>query len=184
LHRYEQMRQPRIPSAGSPFTSGSRDRRVAGRAQDDGVGDPYKLRRKLSEPTRCPSCSAVYRAGRWQWVEIPPADAHEDLCQACHRIQDQFPAGIVTLKGSAVRDHEDEIRNLAHNTEQAEKKDHPLNRIMGIQKEAPDILVITTTDVHLPHRIGTAVRRAFHGDLKMNFDEDAYFIRVDWRKEN
>jgi hypothetical protein len=33
--------------------------------------DPYKSRRKLPEPTACPECGAVFREGRWQWVEVP-----------------------------------------------------------------------------------------------------------------
>jgi hypothetical protein len=91
------------------------------------------------------------------------------------------PPGIVTLKGPVVREHEEEIVNLARNLEQAEKQEHPLNRIMAIEREEPDTLVITTTDVHLPRPIGTAIHHAFHGDLKLRFDEDDYFIRVDWR---
>ena len=116
------------------------------------------------------------------WI-VPRLSPHEELCQACHRINDEYPAGIVTLKGPVVRQHEEEIINLARNLEQAEKQDHPLNRIMAIDKEEPDTLVITTTDVHLPRRIGTAVHHAFHGDLKLHFDEDSYFIRVDWARE-
>ncbi|MGC2409630.1 MAG: BCAM0308 family protein [Methyloceanibacter sp.] len=177
------MKRQKIPPAGSPLTGGRRERRILGRAQDEGVDDPYKLRRKLPEPTRCPACGAVYHEGRWHWTELPPSGAHEELCQACHRINDEYPAGIVTLKGPVVRQHEEEIINLARNLEQAEKQDHPLNRIMAIDKEEPDTLVITTTDVHLPRRIGTAVHHAFHGDLKLHFDEDSYFIRVDWTRQ-
>jgi hypothetical protein len=55
---------------------------------------------------------------------------------------------------------------------------------MAIDKERPDKLVITTTDVHLPRRIGTAVHHAFHGDLKLHFDEDDYFVRVDWTRKS
>ena len=73
------MKRAKSLPAGSPFAGGRRDRRILGRAQDEGVGDPYKLRRKLSEPTRCPACGAVYQEGRWQWMELPPARAHEEL---------------------------------------------------------------------------------------------------------
>jgi hypothetical protein len=55
--------------------------------------------------------------------------------------------------------------SIWRNLEQAEKQEHPLNRIMTIEREEPDTLVITTTDVHLPRRIGTAIHHAFHGDL-------------------
>jgi hypothetical protein len=178
------MKQPKTIQPGGPFTGSTHDRRVLGRAQDEGVNDPYKLRRKLHEPTRCPRCGAVYHEGRWQWMERPPAKAHEEFCQACHRINDAYPAGIVTLKGAFVREHGDEMVNLARNLEQAEKQEHPLNRIMTIEKEAPDTIVISTTDIHLPRRIGTAIDHAFHGDLKLHFDEDNYFIRVDWTRES
>jgi hypothetical protein len=182
LRSGDHMKQPKQRPAGSPFAGGRRDRRILGRAQDEDVGDPYKLRRKLHEPTRCSSCGAVYHEGRWQWLELPPEGAHEELCQACHRINDNYPAGIVALKGPTVQEHEVEIVNLARNLERAEKQEHPLNRIMAIEKQGPDTLIITTTDIHLPRRIGTAVHHTFHGDLKMNFDEDAYFIRVNWTR--
>ena len=178
------MKRAKTLPAGSPFAGGRRDRRILGRAQDDGIGDPYKLRRKLPEPTRCPACGAVYHEGHWQWVELPPAGAHDELCPACHRINDKYPAGVVTLEGPEVREHEEEIVNLARNLEQAEKQEHPLNRIMAIDMERPDKLIITTTDVHLPRRIGTAVHHAFHGDLKLHFDEDDYFMRVDWTRKS
>ena len=55
--------------------------------------------------------------------------------------------------------------------------------IMASDMERPDKLIITTTDVHLPRRIGTAVHHAFHGDLKLHFDEDDYFIRVNWARD-
>jgi hypothetical protein len=177
------MKRAKTLPAESPF-AGGRDRRILGRAQDDGIGDPYRLRRKLAEPTRCTACGAVYHEGRWQWMELPPAGAHEELCQACHRINDKYPAGVVTLEGPVVTKHEEEIVNLARNLERAEKQEHPLNRIMAIDKESSDKLVITTTDVHLPRRIGTAVHHAFNGELKLNFHGDNYFIRVDWTRKS
>ena len=43
-------------------------------------------RLKLPEPTICPRCGAVYHEGRWQWMAHPPEDAHDETCQACHRV--------------------------------------------------------------------------------------------------
>jgi hypothetical protein len=63
-----------------------------------------------------------------------PVDAHEELCQACHRINDRYPAGVVTLTGSIVQQNKADIIGLLHRQEQAEKKDHPLNRIISVEE--------------------------------------------------
>jgi len=156
-------------------------RRFAGRAQQDHILDPYQAQQKLHEGTICPQCSAVYRHGRWQWATRMEA-AHEQLCAACRRINDNFPAGIVMLRGDLAREHKDQIISLARHQEEAEKKEHPLNRIMSIDEDTQGI-VINTTDIHLPRRIGEAVKHAFHGEIDAHFDEDGYFVRVDWTPE-
>ena len=73
----------------------------------------------------------------------------------------------------------DEIVRLARHQEDAEKREHPLNRIIGIEEE-DEAIVIMTTDIHLPRRIGAAVKRAFNGRLEEDFDDARYFVRVTW----
>jgi hypothetical protein len=68
---------------------------------------------------------------------------------------------------------------LARHQEEAEKGEHPLNRIINIDEDA-DGIVINTTDIHLPRRIGEAVERAFRGSLIEDFDQGGYFVRVKW----
>ena len=147
------------------------------------VHDPYKTRLKLSEPAVCPDCGAVFHQGRWQWVEITPTDAHEELCQACHRTKDKYPAGTLTLSGGFIKGHKDEILHLVLNQEELEKGAHPLHRIMGIEQE-PGQIVVSTTDIHLPRRIGEAVRKAYQGALDFSYEEEAYFLRVNWTRES
>ncbi|MFZ5789804.1 MAG: BCAM0308 family protein [Pseudomonadota bacterium] len=171
------MKSTRVPPPGAPSA-----RRRWGRAQKDGIIDPYKRPEKLHEPTVCPQCGAVYHEGRWQWSPRP-ADAHEALCQACHRINDRFPAGVVTLTGPVIREHRAEMIRLARHQEEVEKKEHPLNRIIDVE-EAPDRIVINTTDIHLARRIGEAQKRAFHGETDFHYDEDGYFVRVNWHRES
>ena len=168
-----------MKSAQPSPPTGHRSRRIAGRAQDDHVLDPYQVRHKPPEPAACPRCSAIYHHGRWQWGERP-AEARDALCPACRRVAENFPAGVVTLHGDFAGRRKEEIISLARNIEAAEKQEHPLNRIAGIAENA-GALVINTTDIHLPRRIGEAVRRAFHGELELDFDEAGYFVRVDWR---
>ena len=144
------------------------------------VHDPYKTGLKLPEPTVCPQCGAVFEKGRWQWTNRPN-DANEVTCQACHRINDAYPAGEVTLKGAFAVSHRREILGLVRNLEDKEKSAHPLNRIMDIA-ESDDEIIITTTDIHLPRRIGQALFNAFEGNFDFRYDKEGYFIRVHWTR--
>ncbi len=152
-----------------------------GRAQDRTITDPYKRTGKLAEPTVCPQCGAVYREGRWQWAERPHP-AQEALCQACRRINDDYPAGIVTISGGFPKRHKDEILRIIRRQEAIEKPEHPLNRIIRISEE-PERIVLTTTDIHLPRRIAEALKGAFDGELALDYDENGYFLRAEWRRD-
>jgi hypothetical protein len=151
---------------------------LPGAPQEDHILDPYQLQQKLSDPTVCPQCGAVYHNGRWQWGPRPQA-GREALCSACRRINDNFPAGTVQFHGSFAPQQTEEIVRLVRHQEEAEKGEHPLNRIISIDEDAQGI-VIHTTDIHLPRRIGEAAKRAFHGTLDQHFEEGGYFVRVDW----
>lgn len=146
------------------------------------VHDTYKLRGHLKEPTRCPDCGAVYRKGRWTWEAQDEEGANEALCSACRRIADSYPAGELMLEGGFVRQHKEEIMNLVRNIEAAESRDHPMNRIMQISEAAGGI-TITTTDTHLPRRIGKAMRDAWEGELDIHFDAGGCFTRIVWQRE-
>jgi hypothetical protein len=165
-----------MKKAGLPVRGKRGDRLIRER-----VHDPYKTRLKLTEPTACPQCGAIFHKGRWTWDERPP-EAKEELCQACHRINDKYPAGVLTLSGAFVRGHRREILNLARNTEAVEKAEHPLHRIMAIEQR-DDEIDVTATDIHLPRRIGQALHDAYEGDLDFRYDAEGYFIRVHWRRE-
>lgn len=157
-------------------------RRIAGRAQRDNRGDPYHSTAKLTEPTVCPECRAIYHKGRWQWGEAVPG-AHSVLCPACRRISESVPAGIVTLSGEYVRTHRDELISNIRAQEQAERAEHPMNRIIDLlSSEDSATIEVTTTDIHLPRRIGESIERANGGTLHEFYDEDGYFLRVDWRR--
>jgi hypothetical protein len=51
---------------------------------------------------------------------------------------------------------------------------------MGIERR-PGGLVISTTDTHLPRRIGEALKHAYHGELQLHYDRNEDFVRVNWR---
>jgi len=157
-------------------------RRIAGHAQQDHILDPYQRQQKLRDGTVCPQCGAVYREGRGRWA-AKGQRADEKPCAACRRINDKFPAGVVTLRGDFAKEHKEEMIGLARHQEEAENNEHPLNRIISIEEDAQRV-VINTTDIHLPRRIGEAVKRAFHGEIENNFEKDGYFVRVTWTAQN
>ncbi|MHB8354229.1 MAG: BCAM0308 family protein [Burkholderiales bacterium] len=101
--------------------------------------DSYKMQGKLSEPTVCPTCGAVYHAGRWQWIHAPE-NSHRHICSACHRIQDQCPAGYVIIKGAFFAAHRDEILHLVQHQETREKAEHPMHRIMATENLEDGVL--------------------------------------------
>ena len=143
------------------------------------IHDPYKKKSKLTEPTVCPVCQAVFQDGRWQWAESWPADSNQVICQACHRTKHGYPAGVVRLRGAFVVQHKIELLNLIRKLEQQENAEHPLNRIMKVEERLNSIL-ISTTDIHLPRRIGEALHHAYKGMLDLHYDEEGCFIRVNW----
>jgi hypothetical protein len=170
-----------MPRSGAPLLNPSDAPRRWSRAQNGRRIDPYKHPGKLVAPTVCPQCGAIYRSGRWQWGPRP-SEAREAICQACHRSNDNHPAGVVSLTGSFVRPNRPEIVRLAEAQALGERQDHPLNRIIDI-KQSEDRVVITTTDLHLPQRIGAAMLRTFQGTLDRHVDEVGYLVRVDWHRD-
>ena len=143
--------------------------------------DPYKNPGKLWTPSVCPQCGAIFYAGRWHWGPRPAA-AREITCQACHRSNDNFPAGMVTLSGTFVRPNRAMLVRIAREQAESERRERPLNRIINIE-QGEDRIVVNTTDIRLPVRIGEAIRRTFQGTLNRHFDEDGYVVRVDWHRD-
>jgi hypothetical protein len=162
---------------GAKSKASGRNRTIV---SQESVHDTYQIRGKLTEPTVCPECGAVFHKGRWTWA-ARPADAREHRCPACSRIRDKYPAGSITISGPFAASHRAELLGQARNEETAERADHPLARIMAVE-EHPDRVTITTTDLHLPRRIGEALRRAYDGELSIDHEKQSYLVRVTWSR--
>ena len=143
--------------------------------------DPYKSDLKPADPSVCSRCHAVYEDGRWRWG-ARPADATETVCQACQRIEERIPAGILTMSGAFVQAHRAEIIAQVRHQEKLETADHPLNRIMDIHDDA-DGINVTTTDLHLPRRIAEALAHHHHGEVTWKYAEGECFLRVNWHAD-
>jgi len=140
--------------------------------------DSYREDKKWPEPTACTECNAVYVEGRWTWHELP-LQANRVVCPACRRIAEDYPAGYLELKGSFFKTHREELLNLIRNEEEAEKGEHPLERIIDITEKDEGAL-ITTTGIHIARRIGNALSQAYKGDLSFTYGDGEKTIRMLW----
>ncbi len=142
------------------------------------IHDAYKAKRKPHEPSICTQCGAVFHEGRWQWRPAPP-NAHREICPACHRIHDHYPAGFLTIQGDFFQSHRDEILHLVRNHEKHELAEHPLKRIMAVE-EKDGATLVTTTDIHLARGIGEALHHAYQGLLEFHYNPEENLLRVNW----
>ena len=147
------------------------------------VHDPYRARAKLKGPARCHGCGATYVRGHWRWQGLMPPAPATASCPACRRVKDRYPAGEIAVSGSFVLAHANEIEGLIRNTADKEASEHPLHRIMDLRRRNGTIAV-TTTDVHLPHRIGHALKDAWGGALATHYDDEGYYARVTWERND
>ena len=166
-------------STTGPASKSGQLARYGARVLDSKRHDPYQPKGKYRD-MRCTGCGALYRSGRWQWASMD-ATVASGTCPACRRIADRMPAGRLSLEGPYVAQHQSDIVHIAQHEADAERADHPMHRIMALEPRAGGI-EITTTDIHLPRRIGEALKRAHDGDLTVAFGDDAYEIRVRWRR--
>ena len=83
------------------------------------------------------------------------------------------------MSGDFISTHKLEVLHLARHHERVERAEHPLHRIMSIE-EHPDTVVVATTDIHLPKRIGQALHRAYKGRLDLYYEKESCFVRVNW----
>jgi hypothetical protein len=145
--------------------------------------DPYRAREKRRDATRCPQCGVTSRNGRWVWPKTETAALKAERCPACRRINDRYPAGELLLSGNFLDAHRDEVLATARRVGELERNEHPLHRIMAIEDEGEHI-VITTTDIHLPHRIAHALRDAWGGGMSTQYDLEGYFARARWERDD
>lgn len=141
--------------------------------------DTYEPRAKPAQPIVCDGCSAVYDGGRWSWSGPRLTDVAGGLCPACQRIRDRYPAGTIRLAASFL-EHRGEIERMVRNAEEAEREEHPLERLMDIEQGPDGGLVVTTTGIHLARAITSKLERRFHREARIRYLEEQNLLHVDF----
>lgn len=152
------------------------------------TSDCYLFRGGCRKTSVCEGCRSVYMNKRWyadsglyEHVKKNPGTARV-FCPACLKIRDRFPGGIVTLKGSYIIGHKQELLNLIRNEEGRARAFNPLERVMTIQENGSAKMIITTTNEKLAQRLGRAIKKAFHGMVAYNWSQDNKLVRVNWER--
>jgi len=148
--------------------------------------DPYAMLKAPKGPVICRKCQAIYANKRWhideaEALKLAASPRTQKLvCPSCQKIRDDYPEGIVTLKWSALRDHEPEIRGLIGNVEARALSVNPLQRVMKVVRRSKDLEVQTTND-RLAQRIGRELVRAYKGKVTCRWAHRDMLARVTWQ---
>lgn len=149
--------------------------------------DPFLPQDGLKEPSLCTTCKTAYHRKRWsrdpetyRELELSPK-INWTTCPACQKIAASYPEGIVTLRGSYLWEHEEEIRHILRNEESKAYAKNPLERIIRMTRDK-DQLVIETTEEKLAEHLGRVVHRAHSGDLKISWAGNPDICRVNWER--
>jgi hypothetical protein len=150
--------------------------------------DPYLPKGASKHVSVCEQCHAVYSNKRWSLSPglydtiMKDPSTTPVVCPACHKMRDDLPSGIVTLKGDYVLPHKLELLKLVKNEETRARVGNPLERVMSVKENGGGSLVITTTNERLAQRLGRAIKKAFHGDVVYNWSHENKLARIDWER--
>ncbi len=153
----------------------------------DSSGDPYLMSEGVNGTAVCKKCQAVFQNKRWSIDEdlykskIKEGNVASIQCPACKKVRDNFPGGILKLKGEFLQEHMNEIMNLIRNEEQRAMGFNPLERIMGISSTGKG-LEITTTNEKLAQRIGKSIQKAYQGKVAYRWSDDTKLLRAEWER--
>jgi len=150
---------------------------------------PLRDSKPPADPAICSTCQAVWHKGKWsidpatrralRWWRAPISI----VCPACQSVKEGIPTGILYLTGSFLSENHAEILSLIRHAARAAAAKNPLERIIRINADPPDMLVVETTSEKLARRLGRAINRSYGGALGIRFSHEDKLVRVYWRRE-
>lgn len=161
---------------------------VSRKTVDSAGNDPYMNKEAPDDMALCKKCGAVYHEKRWYKREDLPGklsgaqNSELVFCPACQKIKDKYAEGYLTIEGSFVGEHADEILSVIDNKENRQFQINPLEQIIEIRRFDDRIEVQTTTD-KLAQRIGQFLHKTFSGELAYKWSGDTKLARVVWTRD-
>jgi len=135
----------------------------------------------------CAECKAVWYRKAWhtddrKYEELSKNPDLARTCPACHKSAMDLPEGIVTLSAleALPKERKEEILSLIRNMGERSAKRDPMDRIIRITDKGGEVVVYTTEN-QLAAALGSEIKRAFGGDLNIDFGHrDNEIARVVW----
>ena len=149
--------------------------------------DPYMNEEMSGGKVICSECGSFYFNKRWykddEMLEglVKKQEFVYSKCPACRKKRDNYPQGIVSLKGNFFGEHKDEIMRLVANEEKKAMGFNPLERIIKITIDSYSAVITTTTE-KLAQRIGRSVKKAYSGKVEYSWSVGNKMARVCWER--
>ena len=145
----------------------------------------------MPEPAVCEVCGNVYADRRWALPGTgQPDGGHPHFrpatvvtCPACQIEKSGLAGGYVHLEGRFLDAHRVEIEHLLRNEADRAMVDNPLGRIMDMEPGENGGTTVRTTTEHLAQRLGHALEKAFHGEVRYDFSHENKLAHVWWRRD-
>jgi len=136
----------------------------------------------------CPVCHAISDGRHWllderlyQRLRMSPY-VKVELCPADQRIARQMYDGEIVLQGAWLNGHKEEVLNWVRNEEKRSRATNPMARLASVDERDGTIYILTTSQA-LARRIGSGLKSAFKGRLKIQRLPYETFTRVRWARD-
>jgi len=143
--------------------------------------------REYRSGTICKGCGAVYALKTWRRSGQRTAAALDsgaltDLCPACLQVGEGRAYGRVVLRGSWLKEHEDEVRHRIRNVEARARHTQPERRVIEIAR-GEDGLEVMSTSQKLAHRLVREIEKAFGGRSSYRWSDTDGSLTATWAHE-
>ena len=149
--------------------------------------DPFAPETGLPGVHICRTCHAVYHKKCWKKEpELYEKSLRDDfswtVCSACMKLEENAPEGFLSLSGSYLDEHREEIFNGLQNIAEEAGQTNPRERIIRSTAQGNSVVIETTT-VKLAERLGRVLKRSHHGEMAISWTGEPPTCRVTWHRD-
>jgi hypothetical protein len=104
------------------------------------------------------------------------------FCPACLQRRSGMPHGYLHVDGDFLALHHADIEALLHREVERAEEDNPIGQVIDWGDDGSGGLLITTSTEHLAQRLGRALAKAYHGQLRFGLSHENKLAHVWWHR--